>query len=296
MNVQKLRVVIPVIVLVVAGVGYALNSGVGTLSAFGWQNVSLLCPLGALTSMIASKTLVPQALVSLLVFVVVVLLLGRAFCAWVCPVPFVQRLRTAFASKKVAKRDAAAEGGEGEGAEFELTGDELRALKGCSSQVGRERVDSRHFVLGGALLSTFVFGFPVFCLVCPIGLTFATVLLVFLLFTGGDVTWTVVVVPLLLLVEAVFFRKWCSKICPLSALMSLVAKANRTFRPHVNRGACVESVNGVSCGKCARACPVGVNPRHRERGAALSECSKCHACVEKCPAHAISLPFLPKKS
>ena len=42
----------------------------------------------------------------------------------------------------------------------------------------RAKLDSRHYVLGGALLSTAVFGFPVFCLVCPIGLTFATVLVV----------------------------------------------------------------------------------------------------------------------
>ena len=54
---------------------------------------------------------------------------------------------------------------------------------------------ARHFVLGGALLSTFIFGFPVFCLVCPIGLTFATILLLVNLFAQGDVTWSLIVVP-----------------------------------------------------------------------------------------------------
>ena len=32
------------------------------------------------------------------------------------------------------------------------------------------KFDSRHAVLGGAVLTTAVFGFPVFCLVCPVGL------------------------------------------------------------------------------------------------------------------------------
>lgn len=165
----------------------------------------------------------------------------------------------------------------------------------CSSCGGkRSAVDSRHIVLGGAVLSAAVFGFPVFCLVCPIGLTFATLFLVFNLFAHGDTTWAVLVAPAILLIEVVFFRKWCAKICPLSALMSLVAKANRTFRPAVNKEACLES-KGASCGACANACEQGIDPRHPERGASWSECTKCRECVEACPASAIRMPlFLPK--
>ena len=79
-----------------------------------------------------------------------------------------------------------------------------------------------------------MFGFPVFCLICPIGLTFATIVLVMRLFAFGDVAWGVILVPALLLAEVVFFRKWCSTFCPISALMSLIGKANRTFVPQVN--------------------------------------------------------------
>ena len=35
MNIQKLRALIPVLVIVVIAVGFGLNSGVGTLSAVG---------------------------------------------------------------------------------------------------------------------------------------------------------------------------------------------------------------------------------------------------------------------
>ena len=54
-------------------------------------------------------------------------------------------------------------------------------------------------MLGGGLLSALVFGFPVFCLLCPIGLSFASVYLVLRLFTG-QFSWALVVVVAVLTV------------------------------------------------------------------------------------------------
>ena len=135
-----------------------------------------------------------------------------------------------------------------------------------------------------------------FCLICPIGLTFATIVLVMRLFAFGDVAWGVILVPALLLAEVVFFRKWCSKFCPISALMSLVGKANRTFVPAIDNAKCRESAQGTSCEACAAVCPQGINVRHPEAGMSFSECTKCRACVEACPTRAITMPFLPKKA
>ncbi len=310
MNTRLLRTLIPLVVIVVVGVGFALHAGVGTLSAFGWGSISLLCPLGALGTMLASKMVVPRAVISLVLAVIAIVLLGRAFCAWVCPVPVVSKLRDIFKKKENPAEKSRSKAGEAEGgaadagtegaARKPLTTAELKALHSCASDCGscaeqRGKIDSRHIILGGSLLGAAVFGFPVFCLICPIGLTFATVLLVFLLFTGGDVTWSVVVVPLLLIAEVVLFRKWCSRICPLSALMSLIGKANRTFRPAIDDAACLETSRGTHCGMCSKVCEVGIDPRHPELGADWSECTKCRACVEACPAQAISMPFLPKK-
>ena len=117
-------------------------------------------------------------------------------------------------------------------------------------------------MLGGALLSAAVFGFPVFCLICPIGLTFATILLVINLFAHGDVTWSIIVVPALLIAEVVLFRKWCHKLCPLSAFMSLIGKANKTFVPAIDDAKCLETAKGTACGACGRACDEGIDPRH----------------------------------
>lgn len=320
---KKLRVATATALIALIAVGFATNLGIGTLSAPGFWDVSILCPLGALGTMLAAKAAVPRAVVSLVIMALLIVAFSRAFCAWMCPVPLVQRARALFARKRPTKDDASepslADGlGQAPGADVPPssgkaaasaslgTSEAALAGRGCPKAGGegcpscaakRGSVpDARHFVLGGALLSTLAFGFPVFCLVCPIGLTFATVLLVINLFAHGDVTWSLVAVPLLLAAEVLLFRKWCHRLCPLSAFMSLIAKANRTFVPTIDDGACLETAKGVSCGACGKACGEGIDPRHPQLSqASWSECTKCRACVEACPTRAISMPLLPKR-
>lgn len=324
MKTNKLRIIIPLAILLIAGIGFAAHTGFGTLSAIGWEDIALLCPVGALTTMLASKMVVPRAVISIVLAVIAIVLLGRAFCAWVCPVPVWGKLRTLFkkqssasagdadsddASASVKASSATDEGADGADGKVELTPSEKKALKTPCSACGHSCADgmkgavcaedapsaSRHFVLGGTLLSAAIFGFPVFCLICPIGLSFALVFVLIMLFGQGDVTWSVIAIPVVLLLEVVFFRKWCSHICPLSALMSLVGKLNRTFRPTIDDSKCLETLRDLECGRCAKACEVGIDPRHPDLGTNWEECTKCRACVEACPASAISMPLLAKK-
>ena len=104
MNTKRLRTIIPLAVIGVIGVGFATHVGVGTLSAIGWQDISLLCPLGALATMIATKTLLPRAVISIVIALALILLLARAFCGWICPVPVVSKIRGIF-SKKTSNTD-----------------------------------------------------------------------------------------------------------------------------------------------------------------------------------------------
>ncbi|WP_288284626.1 4Fe-4S binding protein [Senegalimassilia faecalis] len=308
-NSKTLRTLTALAVIVIVFVGFLTNLGIGTISAPGIWDISILCPLGALGTMLASKMMVPRALVSLVIMVVLIVIFARAFCGWICPVPLVQKLRDLF-SKPQAK-EAKAEDADGTKAAnvAPLTDEEKAALAtgcekdakglaGCASCAKKrgDAVDARHFVLGGALVSTFIFGFPVFCLVCPIGLTFATILLLVNLFGQGDVTWSLIVVPALLIAEVVLFKKWCHKLCPLSAFMSLIAKLNRTFKPTIDDAKCLETSKGATCGRCGKACNEGIDPRHPELSeAAWSECTKCRSCVDACPANAITMPLIAKK-
>lgn len=293
---QKLRIIVPLGLLAIAGVAFAAHASVGTLSAIGWESISLICPIGALGTMLASKMVVPRAVISVVLAVAAILLLGRAFCGWLCPVPVVSKLRGLF--KKGGGKDVADT--ETPASTTPLSAEEKQALKtscagSCASCADRKPADSRHFILGGTLLSAAIFGFPVFCLVCPVGLSFAMIFLLIALFGGGDVTWSVVAVPVLLLLEVVFFRKWCSHLCPISSFMSLIGRANRTFQPAIDDELCLETAHGATCGRCAEVCEVAINPRHPELGTTFNECTRCLACADACPGHAITFPLIARK-
>ena len=306
-NSKKLRKITAGLAILVIVVGLFTSWGIGTMSAPGIADVSILCPLGALGTMLASKTMVPRAVISLVLVALFIIVFARAFCGWLCPVPLVSKIRELVSKKGAGRKGASgkaqgaapvpAEAAESPCGEGRCGGKPTggKACAACAAKRG-EHVDARHFVLGGAVVSTFAFGFPVFCLVCPIGLTFATILLVINLFAHGDVTWSVIAVPALLAIEVVFFRKWCHKLCPMGALMSLVGKLNRTFVPSIDDAKCLETGKGVACDRCGKACEEGIDIRHPELStAALSECLKCRACVEACPVQAVSMPLLPEK-
>lgn len=104
MKSNKLRTITAAVVFVVLCIGLVAGISTGTLSGFGWDTISMLCPLGALSTMIATKTLLPRGVVSLVIAAVVVLIFGRVFCGWVCPVPLFQRIGDFFRSSKNATK------------------------------------------------------------------------------------------------------------------------------------------------------------------------------------------------
>lgn len=312
-----------VVAFVVAGLAFKV--GTGTPSAFGIGQIAALCPLGGLEVMLGAKEFMLHSLILLVAVLVLAVLVGKAFCAWACPVPWLQRLlrpgkRRAADAGKPAEEPAAPGDGEAPalaeelaapadaGASAQFDGGESPApapsascTHRCAScaqahahalpPVGGARdglqLDTRHAVLAGTLASAAVFGFPVFCLVCPVGLTFATLIGLWHLFQFNEPSWALVVFPAILVLEVTVLRKWCAKICPISALISLAASANRTLRPRVDGEACLRT-HGVDCHACVDACPERLDP-HSGR---IPECSKCGACVEACPAYAIKVKLL----
>lgn len=257
-------------VLGLVGVGLAVHTGTGTPSAFGIADIAAICPLGAIEAAVAAKTVVPPLLVGFAIVIALVVLVGKAFCAWGCPVPLLRRVFGLKEKKFSAQEDGIAprdRGGAG---------------------------DSRNWVLGATVLTTAAFGFPVFCLICPVGLSIATFVALWRLFQFSEATLSLIVFPLILVVEILVLRKWCHKFCPLGALLSLVSRLNRTFRPQVAADQCLQC-SGSSCSRCAEVCPEGIDLHHPQESAPLSECTKCGECKASCPVGAISFPFLSKK-
>lgn len=270
--------------LIVAVLLIALFAGwqTGTLCSVGYDAIAYICPLGALETIFGSWAFVPRVLICLAVVVIVALVFGKAFCSWVCPVaPLSDLLR----GRKAREKD-----------ECERTQAAHRVLERWSDTNAaqaekhkpfRSRVDGRHVVLAGFLASAAVCGFPVFCLVCPIGLTFASAIALYRLIGFNEPAIEVLVFPALLVLELTVFRKWCHRFCPVGALLSLLSRGNRTFKPHVDASMCARHA-GSSCAACAQACPEHIDPCADLGDRSLAECTRCGACVNTCPAKALS--------
>ena len=276
------------VAFVVAGLAFRI--GAGTPSAFGIDAIAAVCPLGALETMAGAKDVMLHPLLLFIAVVAIIVLVGKAFCAWLCPVPWLQKLVRPKPSRKPAEPSAGdttcgSSCGSSCGPSCAAEG----ACPSCAlAPVGGKRdgfrLDTRHATLLGALGATAVFGFPVFCLVCPVGLTFATLIGLWHLFQFNETSWGLILFPAILAIEVLVLRKWCVNICPISALVSLISNANRTLRPRVDRAACLRE-RGIDCRACVDACPEQVDPH----SARIPECSKCGACIASCPAQAIRL-------
>ena len=270
--------------LIVAVLLIALFAGwqTGTLCSVGYDAIAYICPLGALETIFGSWAFAPRVLICLAAVAIVALVFGKAFCSWVCPVaPLSELLR----GKKAREKD-----------ECERTQAAHRVLERWSDTNAaqaekhkpfRSRVDGRHVVLAGSLASAAVCGFPVFCLVCPIGLTFASAIALYRLIGFNEPAIEVLVFPALLVLELTVFRKWCHRFCPVGALLSLLSRGNRTFKPHVDASMCARHA-GSSCAACAQACPEHIDPCADLGDRSLAECTRCGACANTCPAKALS--------
>lgn len=305
--------------------GLAVHTGWGTASSFGIAEIAAICPLGNLEALLASKTFLPSALVGFAVFLVVAALLGRFFCGWLCPVPWVEKAlsklrapgrrfglglkespaasetpRTSACTTTNASSNTASESGKN--APRSCPSGASCASSSCKDCALASRVKEKadqatektpYWILGGALASSAVFGFPVFCLICPVGLTFALTVALWRLFEFNETNWAILWFAGFLVLELLVLRRWCSRFCPLGALWTLASRLNRFFRPKAREDLCTRMTHGVPCTICRDVCPEGIDPASVANDPMLlARCTKCGACAAACPTGAVHFPFL----
>ena len=122
-------------------------------------------------------------------------------------------------------------------------------------------------------------GFPVFEAVSPIGAVNKG--LVFGGFAGAGTLVAIAIAELF-----VSRRVWCRSLCPLGGLFQVLGRAGQV-NVHINHDACVH------CGRCEEACladPVILAPALSGDDVIVraGDCMACGACVDTCPARALS--------
>ena len=242
-----------------------------------------LCPVGFLQLTVAAGSVPWGLLPGVLVLLAVVFALGRVFCSWMCPSSWLRNVLGGKAPRGLTGR----------------TGDcpgcsEPRAAAGAGGGSGvaplrtSNNVAAQAVVLIALLAVSLLVHFPVFCLLCPIGLTFGTLFAISRMFITWQPGWELVVFPAMLALELFVLRRWCSAVCPLGFFFGLMAKARARIgflpRVRVNRGTCL---HGSGCNVCATVCPENLSASEAD-GQAMEDCTMCLDCREHCPAHAIT--------
>ncbi|MHC1786823.1 MAG: 4Fe-4S binding protein [Christensenellales bacterium] len=104
--------------------------------------------------------------------------------------------------------------------------------------------------------------------------------------TGWLFTWKMALLVATLLLSVLVYRPFCRYLCPLGAIYGLLNPV-ALYRLRLDSALC------IACGKCRRACKMGLDPQAKQNEA---ECVRCGDCVNVCPTGALQMGFRQKQA
>jgi ferredoxin len=230
------------------------------------QMFSRLDPLVGASVVIASRVWAGYALLGLITLAAAVVL-GRAWCGWVCPLGTILDIVPA------------------------------RSRKRSSTLPGWLRYGK--YATFGAIIVSAAFGTTSLMVLDPITIVLRPLQEYVMPRLGTDAMGQAVgaylstealgalavlsILPLVLVVglNAVAKRFWCSSLCPLGGMLALVSRL-AVVRRGVDGDAC------TSCGACAKECPTRAIDPEEAFASSSSECITCLHCTDRCPTRAIA--------
>ena len=234
------------------------------------------------TTVAEFKTLYTDIVLPIFIFVILVLILGRVWCAWLCPLGLPQDLLSGLRKRL--------------GISYYRMSKTLSDALHATKYLALFLILSYTVALGmpGTGLSQLRTGLPIpYEWIDP-----NRALYVYPQIWLGILPPSTVV-PIVSIGTAIFFlvmcfvirRFWCH-ICPAGALMGLVHR--RSFMQLTK-----DATKCTSCRICARVCPMGIETMYKEkesRNVTARNCTHCYSCLEACPEDgALSATFMGKK-
>ncbi|WP_345993057.1 quinol dehydrogenase ferredoxin subunit NapH [Sulfurimonas sp. HSL-1716] len=218
-------------------------------------------PYAALQMLAAGATLATDLLIGVAVTTIFYLLIGgRAFCSWVCPINMVTD--AANYTRRVL---------------------DIKRVQGNKQPASR---NIRYWALGLSLVISAVMGLTAFEFISPISMVHRGIVF------GLGFGWAAIVV--IFLFDLLILKNgWCGHVCPLGGFYSLLGKFS-LIRVHHNEANC------TLCMKCKVVCPEQqvLGMVGKESLPVLSgECTNCARCIEVCDDDALgfSIKSLVKK-
>ncbi len=230
---------------------YEITFVKGTFYSMDIGDVALADPLAVFQAMFTSRTISLIMLASMVVPVFLVVLFGRVWCSWFCPY-YLFTEAVAWGRSRLSV--------------FGIKPFTGRYREGSTS---RQNI-IRYLVLGVGLLLAGIAGIPLLNLVSAPGIISSQALI---LVKFRTVSFELVFILFILVLEFFFFKYWCRLFCPTGSFLSLFQG---------RRGLKVKKIELEcrSCHTCIRSCPMQINPMTEGDN---PMCHNCGICIDACP-------------
>lgn len=231
----------------------AATSNNGSLWAFTLLGVPFSDPLGLISEIINGVHFPLKYLIGGFIPFAVVLVFGRAFCAWLCPMTVLY------------------------GVTAKIRGLMLRF--GFPLLVVELPERSRMFIFWIGMVLTHFLGAWVWHFVLPY-ISFTHEIFSIVIFSSFTVG-IYFLIALLVLDIGLIPGQFCKSLCPTGWLLAALGE-KRLARLKADEANCP-----TRCTRCQDVCPINLFPRKGE----LYSCHLCMKCVDNCPKHHIELKF-----